>query len=72
MLSCKMLPIGGDQHIGTRGVPREVELEQSMMPQPDPALYRVQVQSVVLKFLVVDIDSLMDSGNDFIRMNILK
>ncbi|KAB7503061.1 Transport and Golgi organization protein 11 [Armadillidium nasatum] len=32
----------GEQHIGTRGVPREVELEQQIMPQPDPALFRVQ------------------------------
>ncbi|XP_071544008.1 transport and Golgi organization protein 11 isoform X1 [Panulirus ornatus] len=38
----RIVVAGGDQHIGTRGVPREVELEQSMMPQPDPALFRVQ------------------------------
>ncbi|XP_045134480.1 transport and Golgi organization protein 11-like isoform X2 [Portunus trituberculatus] len=38
----RIVVAGGDQHIGTRGVPREVELEKSIMPQPDPALYRVQ------------------------------
>ncbi|KAG7164633.1 Transport and Golgi organization 11-like, partial [Homarus americanus] len=38
----RIVVAGGEQHIGTRGVPREVELEQSIMPQPDPALYRVQ------------------------------
>ncbi|KAK8733008.1 hypothetical protein OTU49_006702 [Cherax quadricarinatus] len=38
----RIVVAGGDQHIGTRGVPREVELEQSIMPQPDPTLYRVQ------------------------------
>ncbi|XP_042229588.1 transport and Golgi organization protein 11-like isoform X2 [Homarus americanus] len=38
----RIILAGGEQHIGTRGVPREVELEQSIMPQPDPALYRVQ------------------------------
>ncbi|XP_066973546.1 transport and Golgi organization protein 11 isoform X7 [Macrobrachium rosenbergii] len=38
----KLVVAGGEQHIGTRGIPREVELEKSIMPQPDPALYRVQ------------------------------
>lgn len=38
----RIVVAGGEQHIGTRGVPREVELEKSIMPQPDPALYRVQ------------------------------
>lgn len=38
----RIVVAGGEQHIGTRGVPREVELEKSIMPQPDPSLYRVQ------------------------------
>ncbi|XP_066973539.1 transport and Golgi organization protein 11 isoform X2 [Macrobrachium rosenbergii] len=38
----RIVVAGGEQHIGTRGIPREVELEKSIMPQPDPALYRVQ------------------------------
>ncbi|XP_064090996.1 transport and Golgi organization protein 11-like isoform X3 [Macrobrachium nipponense] len=38
----KLVVAGGEQHIGTRGIPREVELEKSIMPQPDPTLYRVQ------------------------------
>lgn len=38
----RIVVAGGDEHIGTRGVPREVEIEQSMMPQSDPSLYRVQ------------------------------
>nr|XP_045612858.1 transport and Golgi organization protein 11-like isoform X5 [Procambarus clarkii] len=38
----RIILTGGEQHIGTRAVLREVELEQSIMPQPDPTLYRVQ------------------------------
>ncbi|XP_064090997.1 transport and Golgi organization protein 11-like isoform X4 [Macrobrachium nipponense] len=38
----RIVVAGGEQHIGTRGIPREVELEKSIMPQPDPTLYRVQ------------------------------
>lgn len=38
----RIVVAGGEQHIGTRAVLREVELEQSIMPQPDPTLYRVQ------------------------------
>ncbi|KAK7076510.1 hypothetical protein SK128_001505, partial [Halocaridina rubra] len=38
----RIVVAGGDQHIGTRGVPREVELEKSIMPTPDPTLFRVQ------------------------------
>lgn len=40
---------GGEQHIGTRGVPREVEVEKSIMPTPDPAQFRVQV-NIILSF----------------------
>nr|XP_027236454.1 transport and Golgi organization protein 11-like [Penaeus vannamei] len=38
----KITIAGGEQHIGTRGVPREVEVEKSIMPTPDPAQFRVQ------------------------------
>ncbi|KAK3891676.1 hypothetical protein Pcinc_004427 [Petrolisthes cinctipes] len=38
----RIVVAGGEHHIETRGVPREVELEKSLMPQPDPSLYRVQ------------------------------
>lgn len=38
----RIVVAGGEQHIGTRGIPREVELEKSIMPHPDPTFYRVQ------------------------------
>lgn len=38
----RIVVAGGEQHIGTRGVPREVEVEKSIMPTPDPAQFRVQ------------------------------
>ncbi|XP_042863237.1 transport and Golgi organization protein 11-like isoform X1 [Penaeus japonicus] len=38
----KLTIAGGEQHIGTRGVPREVEVEKSIMPTPDPVQFRVQ------------------------------
>ena len=37
-----LLLSGGENHIGSRGVPRELEIEDSMMPKPpDPIMYRV-------------------------------
>lgn len=47
-ISCPQKPVfkGGEQHIGTRGVPREVEVEKSIMPTPDPAQFRVQVNII--------------------------
>ncbi|KAA0203367.1 hypothetical protein HAZT_HAZT010638 [Hyalella azteca] len=36
------LLVGGENHIGSRGVPREFEIEDSILPRPpDPTLYRV-------------------------------
>ncbi|XP_018014740.1 transport and Golgi organization protein 11 [Hyalella azteca] len=38
----RIMVAGGENHIGSRGVPREFEIEDSILPRPpDPTLYRV-------------------------------
>jgi len=44
----RILVIGQDQHFGTRAPPRELQLENSVMP-PDPGVVRVQTPPRVIK-----------------------
>lgn len=41
---------GQDQHIGTKAPPRELVLENAVMP-PDPGMVRVQVSSLPIVYI---------------------
>jgi hypothetical protein len=42
--------LGQDQHVGTKAPPRELVLENAVMP-PDPGMVRVQVSSSPVAYI---------------------
>jgi len=43
---------GQEQHVGTKAPPRELQLENAVMP-PDPGFIRVQVKNLISKSLQI-------------------